>query len=158
MSLPSDLQPHFHEPQQLSKNIFLKTIFESNLLSLVKVGLDLGCSLFARRYLGNVSACADLFFIPPLNKMFQFSGCALSFKDESRCGLRTGVSSFGDLRIIGCSTPPRSLSQLRHVLHRCYVPRHPPYALTFSLFSENAINRPSERSSRFHGQIYFTFY
>ncbi len=41
------------------------------------------------------------------------------------------VSSFGDLRIKGCYTPPRSLSQLRHVLHRLFVPRHPPYTLGF---------------------------
>lgn len=41
------------------------------------------------------------------------------------------VSSFGDLRIKGCYTPPRSLSQLRHVLHRLLVSRHPPYTLGF---------------------------
>lgn len=47
-------------------------------------------------------------------------------------GLQTiGVSPFGHLRITGCYTPPRSLSQLRHVLHRLVVPRHPPYALGF---------------------------
>ena len=46
---------------------------------------------------------------------------------------RQGVSPFGDLRIKGCYTPPRSLSQLRHVLHRYLESRHPPYALRFPI-------------------------
>ena len=50
-----------------------------------------------------------------------------------------GVSPFGHLRIKGCSPPPRSLSQARHVLHRFSKPRHPPYAL----FSSTQINTHS---------------
>ena len=48
-----------------------------------------------------------------------------------QCVLRKGVSPFGHLRIKGCSTPPRSLSQSHHVLHRLSKPRHPPYALIY---------------------------
>ena len=43
------------------------------------------------------------------------------------------VSPFGNLRIKACSAAPRSLSQLRYVLHRHKKPRHPPYALDFPL-------------------------
>ena len=39
------------------------------------------------------------------------------------------VSPFGNLRIKGCSPPPRSISPARRVLHRLSKPRHPPYAL-----------------------------
>ncbi len=50
---------------------------------------------------------------------------------RDQCVLRIGVSPFGHLRITGCSPPPRSLSQARHVLHRFSKPRHPPYALNY---------------------------
>ena len=40
-----------------------------------------------------------------------------------------GVSSFGNFRIKGCLAPPRNISSPRHVLHRLFKPRHPPYAL-----------------------------
>jgi len=43
--------------------------------------------------------------------------------------LPRGVSPFGNLRIKGCSAPPRSVSPPRYVLHRLLKPRHPPYAL-----------------------------
>ncbi len=49
---------------------------------------------------------------------------------QTDLGLPSRVSPFGNLRIEGYYTPPRSLSQLRHVLHRYFVSRHPPYALT----------------------------
>jgi hypothetical protein len=35
----------------------------------------------------------------------------------------------GDLRIIACLAASRSISQLSHVLHRLWTPRHPPYTL-----------------------------
>jgi hypothetical protein len=35
----------------------------------------------------------------------------------------------GDLRITACLAAPRSLSQLNHVLHRLWTPRHPPFTL-----------------------------
>ena len=38
------------------------------------------------------------------------------------------VAPFGNLRI-GLQAAPRSLSQRNHVLHRPWLPRHPPYAL-----------------------------
>ena len=43
------------------------------------------------------------------------------------------VSPFGNLRIKGCSAPPRSVSPPRCVLHRHFESRHPPYALNFLL-------------------------
>jgi hypothetical protein len=36
----------------------------------------------------------------------------------------------GDLRIIACLAASRSLSQLNHVLHRLWTPRHPPCTLS----------------------------
>jgi hypothetical protein len=44
-------------------------------------------------------------------------------------GLPCRVSPFGHPRIKGCYTPPRGLSQLRRVLHRHVVSRHPPHTL-----------------------------
>ena len=41
------------------------------------------------------------------------------------------VSPFGDLRVKGCQSPHRSLSQTCRVLHRLLESRHPPYALKF---------------------------
>ena len=35
----------------------------------------------------------------------------------------------GNLRIIAYLAAPRSFSQLSHVLHRLWTPRHPPYTL-----------------------------
>ena len=47
---------------------------------------------------------------------------------------------FGDLRITACSAAPRSFSQLSHVLHRLWTPRHPPCTLCSltTLFSFSA--------------------
>ena len=39
------------------------------------------------------------------------------------------VSPFGNLRLIGCVSPRRSISQTCRVLHRHLHPRHPPNAL-----------------------------
>jgi len=52
-------------------------------------------------------------------------------------GLHGGVSPFGNSRITGCYTPPRDLSQLRYVLLRHLVSRHPPYALISILCKED---------------------
>ncbi len=48
------------------------------------------------------------------------------------CLSQNWVFPFGDPRIKGCYTPPRGLSQLRHVLHRLNLPRHPPYTYNTS--------------------------
>ena len=42
------------------------------------------------------------------------------------------VSPFGHLRIAGYTPPPRSFSQVDHVLHRRPRPRHPPCTLHVS--------------------------
>jgi hypothetical protein len=42
------------------------------------------------------------------------------------------VSPFGHLRIKGYKPPPRSFSQVSHVLHRHPKPRHPPCTLIVS--------------------------
>ncbi len=64
--------------------------------------------------------------------MFHFAGFAASdFNSELSWHYPRWVPPFGNLRIKGCLTPPRSLSQSRHVLHRLFVSRHPLYTLTF---------------------------
>ena len=88
------------------------------------MGLGLGFFLFARRYLGNTYLSLFLLVL----RCFTSQGTLL-FRD--RRGLLDGVSPFGNLRIKGCYAPPRSLSQLRYVLHRLLKSRHPPYALKF---------------------------
>lgn len=55
--------------------------------------------------------------------------CSWSIKDLGHAGLPHGVSPFGNLRIIGCYAPPRSVSSLRYVLRRLLMSRHPPFAL-----------------------------
>src|SRR3989344_5167055 len=68
---------------------------------------------------------------PPGTEMFYFPGYAplASVTREGHAGSPHEVAPFGNLRITGCYAPPRSLSQLRHVLHRPVVPRHPPSTL-----------------------------
>ena len=51
------------------------------------------------------------------------------YSAADRQGLPGGVSPFGDPRICLLAAT-RGLSQLRHVLHRLSVPRHPPHALS----------------------------
>src|SRR3989344_2242836 len=64
-------------------------------------------------------------------EMFHFPRSARTTRYGGRCmGLPYRVAPFGNLRIEGCLTPPRSLSQLNHVLHRLLQSRHPPHALT----------------------------
>jgi hypothetical protein len=69
-----------------------------------------------------------LFFIPPLTRMFYFSGFAFRLAPDDY-GLRNQVSPFGHSRITGCYAPPRDISLLRRVLHRLFQSRHPPFAL-----------------------------
>ena len=85
--------------------------------------LGLGSSRFSRRYSGN----KRLFFVPPLTRMFYFSGFALAC--ASHCGLHNGVPPFGNPRIAGCYAPSRGVSPLRCVLRRLLMSRHPPFAL-----------------------------
>ena len=64
--------------------------------------------------------------------MFHFSGYALLFfRQEQLRFTQLGfpIRKSPDQRLL---TPPRSLSQLRRVLHRHLMPRHPPYALNFT--------------------------
>jgi hypothetical protein len=89
--------------------------------------LGLGFFLFARRYLGNTY----LFLFLLVLRCFTSQGMLRCHKDRDHRGLLDGVSPFGNLRITGCFTPTRSLSQQRHVLHRLLKSRHPPYALKF---------------------------
>jgi len=51
----------------------------------------------------------------------------------------SGVAPFGNLRIKGCLAPPRSVSHAYCVLHRSFMPRHPPYTLSeiFNLLDNN---------------------
>lgn len=63
-----------------------------------------------------------------LLRCFTSAGTLPDLRRDSR-GLLGRVSPFGDLRIAGYYAPPRSLSQLRRVLRRSLVSRHPPYAL-----------------------------
>ena len=101
----------------------------------------LGFFLFARHYLGNTYLSLLLLVL----RCFTSQG-ALSYHKDKNCeGLLHRVSPFGNLRIKGCYTPPRSLSQLRHVLHRLLKSRHPPYALKFPVKKfENHSRRQNE--------------
>lgn len=63
--------------------------------------------------------------------MFQFSRYASASSADNR-GLLDRVSPFGHPRVKGCYTPHRGLSQLRHVLLRSLMSRHPP--LTLNIF------------------------
>ena len=72
-----------------------------------------------------------MFLLLLVLRCFTSQGALFYHKDKNCRGLLDRVSPFGNLRIKGCYTPPRSLSQLRHVLHRLLKSRHPPYALKF---------------------------
>ncbi len=61
--------------------------------------------------------------------------CALT-RSQSNCVLRNWVTPFGNLRITGCSAPTRRLSQLRYVLHRHLVSRHPPSTLMLTSLAD----------------------
>jgi hypothetical protein len=62
--------------------------------------------------------------------MFHFPGLASQLK--SWMIITDRVSPFGHLRIKGYKSPPRSISQTSHVLHRLRKPRHPPCTLLVS--------------------------
>ncbi len=68
------------------------------------------------------------FSFPLLTEMFHFSRFTSHNKYEMFRFWAKRVSPFGNPRIKGCMTPPRGLSQSRHVLHRLDIPRHPPSA------------------------------
>ncbi len=70
--------------------------------------------------------------VPLATEMFHFARYTSACADTLSSSM--WVAPFGDLRIAGCSTPPRSLSQSHRVLHRYCVSRHPSRALEF-LFS-----------------------
>ena len=60
-----------------------------------------------------------LFSFPLATEMFHFARFAsLSFRKKIILYNQDWVFPLGDLRVTGCYTPYRSLSQLRHVLHR----------------------------------------
>ena len=98
----------------------------------------LGSFHFARRYYGN----KYFFLFLLVLRCFTSQGTLLYHKDKDCKGLLYRVSPFGDLRIKGYYTPPRSLSQLRHVLHRLLKSRHPPYALKFPVKKFTNHNSP----------------
>ena len=87
----------------------------------------LGCSPFARHYLGN----HYLFSIPTGTKMFQFPAFAsiirwiISLQD-----IGLSHSEIRGSKVI-CTYP--QLIAAYHVLHRLREPRHPPCALTYFL-------------------------
>lgn len=70
--------------------------------------------------------------LPPLTKMFQFSGFALPclfYSARSNAvlpALGFPIRTFPDQSVL---TAPRNLSQFCHVLRRLLSPRHPPVAL-----------------------------
>ena len=72
--------------------------------------------------------------------------------------LSRGVSPFGDLRIKGCSAPPRSVSSPRYVLHRLLKPRHPPYALVSHQETYNHFLSCSMKSSMKHSFLILPVY
>jgi len=45
------------------------------------------------------------------------------------------VSPFGNPRIKACLAAPRGVSHAYYVLHRSFMPRHPPYTLNEFYFS-----------------------
>ncbi|MDB5264875.1 MAG: hypothetical protein JWN64_446 [Parcubacteria group bacterium] len=71
-----------------------------------------------------------LFYFHPGTEMFHFPGFAPLLK--SRVIITDRVSPFGYLRIKGYKSPPRSISLISRVLHRCCKPRHPPCTLNVS--------------------------
>ena len=104
----------------------LATSFTGRLPHPVKMVLGLGFFLFARRYLGNTICFFSSWYWDVSLPRVRFPTLCRDYR-----GLLYRVSPFGNLRINSCYTLPRSLSQLRHVLHRLLKSRHPPYALKF---------------------------
>ena len=107
--------------------------------------VGLGCSRFARRYLGNRKCLLpDLNGDPQRGPIDQKENTLICFLflqvlrcftslgalrlSSVSCGTR-GVSPFGHFRVKDCLASYRNLSQPYHVLHRFLKPRHPPYTL-----------------------------
>ena len=88
----------------------------------------LGCSPFARHYLGN-HYC---FLFLRVLRCFSSPGALhipmYSVYDDWSSTSR--VSPFGNHRIKACLQLPMLIAAY-HVLHRPYMPRHPPYAITY---------------------------
>ena len=71
-----------------------------------------------------------LFSFPPGTEMFHFPGFASRGRYPTDSLFKTErVSPFGHLRIKGHKPPPRSISQVSHVLLRRPRPRHPQCTL-----------------------------
>src|SRR3989344_4327960 len=70
-----------------------------------------------------------LFPFPPGTEMFHFPGFASRRRYPTDSSSNWRVSPFGYLRITGYKPPPRSFSQVSHVLLRRPRPRHPPCTL-----------------------------
>jgi hypothetical protein len=67
-------------------------------------------------------------FVPAGTEMFQFPAfLPLTRFREMNPGR---FPDLRDLRIIACKAASRSLSQLYHVFHQLWTPRHPPYTLS----------------------------
>ena len=96
-------------------------VMESYNPDAAETDIGLGLFLFARRYSGNhfcflflqVLRCFTSPGLPSLRNTSYEVGCP--------------IRRSADIRLF---TPPRSFSQLNHVLRRLLVPRHPPYALS----------------------------
>ena len=89
---------------------------------------------------------SNLFIFLRLLRCFTSAGThTRAFNRVHNMGLPCWVSPFGNLRITGCYTPPRSLSQLRYVLHRHVVSRHPSYALKRSHACDSITNHITPR-------------
>ena len=82
---------------------------------------DLGCSLFARHYLGNHSC----FLFHPVLRCFSSRGW-LSFEYCTFSAVGCPIRKSADITIV-CISP--QLIAAYHVLHRLSKPRHPPCAL-----------------------------
>lgn len=116
-------------------NIYERTIFRSYmaLKKFISYNPIFSCEKMVWAYPVSLAATEGIknFFSFPLGtEMFHFprSASVLLTNTDDRASLYP-VTGFGHLRIKGCFAPPRSLSQLCHVLHRHTVSRHPPYAL-----------------------------
>ncbi len=106
----------------------------------------LGCSRFARRYLGNRKNLLPDYngTSEDISNQKESSIYCFLFLQVLRCFTSLGtlphtrvpiedrwVSPFGHFRVKDYLASYRNLSQPYHVLHRFLKPRHPPYTLTF---------------------------
>lgn len=128
-------------------NIYERTIFRSYmaLKKFISYNPIFSCEKMVWAYPVSLAATEGIknFFSFPLGtEMFHFprSASVLLTNTDDRASLYP-VTGFGHLRIKGCFAPPRSLSQLCHVLRRLWTPRHPPYTLSSltTLFASFAV-------------------